>query len=487
MIKNIKVLEDEVVEQIISEAIALLSDPGIRIQNQEGLQLLAEAGAEVDFETEVAKIPGEFVRRSLETTPKTFALYPISGEEPSVIYGGDEIHFDPGSAGIMLLDDLEGNQRYPVTADYIKWVKLVEGLPQLDAQSTSMVSSDVTEEIGDLYRLYLSLNYMNKPIVTGAFGKDTWWTMKDLLVAVRGSEQALREKPLAIFDVCPSPPLTWSDLTCQNLIDCARAGIPSEMVSMPLAGATAPVTIAASVVQHTAESLSGIVLSQLVNPGAPIVWGGSPAAFDMRMGTTPMGAAETWLIDAGYVQIGKALEIPTHVYMGMSDAKIVDVQCGLESMGGAMAAAMIGANMISGAGMMDFENCLSFEKLILDAEIIALARRFRDGIELRDDPIGEHLIRDMGHHADYLSSRHTRKWYRKELSFPSELIDRGSWDAWKEGGNTTATQRAHRSMQSLLDRYQPNALSKEQRNDLREIASKAAVQFGMDSLPALED
>jgi trimethylamine---corrinoid protein Co-methyltransferase len=487
MTTNIKVLDDEVVEQIISEGIALLWDPGIRIQNQEGLQLFAEAGALVNFETDVAKISEELVRRSLETVPKTFHLYPVSGDEPIVQYGGDAIHFDPGSAGIMLLDDLEGNQRNPITADYVKWVKLVEVLPQLDAQSTSMVSSDVTEEIGDLYRLYLSLNYMNKPIVTGAFRKDTWWTMKDLLVAVRGSEEALREKPLAIFDVCPSPPLTWSDLTCQNLIDCARAGIPSEMVSMPLAGATAPVTIAASIVQHTAESMSGIVLSQIVAPGAPIVWGGSPSAFDMRMGTTPMGAAETWLIDAGYVQVGKALGMPTHVYMGMSDAKVVDVQCGLESMGGALAAVMIGANMISGAGMMDFENCLSFEKLILDAEIIALARRFRRGIELRDDPIGEDLIREMGHHADYLSSKHTRKWYRKELSFPPELIDRGSWDAWKEGGSTTATQRAQRKMQSLLDQYQPNALSKEQHDDLREIALKAAVQFGMDSLPVLED
>jgi trimethylamine--corrinoid protein Co-methyltransferase len=116
------------------------------------------------------------------------------------------------------------------------------------------VSADVVEEIGDLYRLYLALHFMRKPIVTGAFRKDTWWSMKEMLAAVAGGEQALAERPIAVFDVCPSPPLLWSDLTCQNLIDCARAMIPAELVSMPLAGATAPVTLAGALVQHTART-----------------------------------------------------------------------------------------------------------------------------------------------------------------------------------------------------------------------------------------
>jgi len=224
---------------------------------------------------------------------------------------------------------------------------------------------------------------------------------------------------LAVFDVCPSPPLLWSDLTCQNLIDCARAGIPAELVSMPLSGATSPVTLAAAITQHAAESLSGIVIHQLSKAGAPIVWGGSPAAFDMRQGTTPMGAAETWLIDAGYVQVGKSLGLPTHVYMGMSDAKLLDAQCGLESMGGALMAALCGANMVSGAGMLDFESCQSFEKLVIDAEIIGLVKRTIGGIAVREQPIALDIMRQMGHRADYLAHPHTRKWFRQELYIPS--------------------------------------------------------------------
>jgi trimethylamine--corrinoid protein Co-methyltransferase len=311
--------------------------------------------------------------------------------------------------------------------------------------------------------------------------------MKEMLVAVAGGEQELAEKPIAIFDVCPSPPLLWSDLTCQNMIDCARAGIPSELVSMPLAGATSPVTLAAAVVQHTAENLSGVTICQLAKEGAPIVWGGSPAAFDMRHGTTPMGAVGTWLIDTAYTQVGKSLDMPTHAYLGMSDAKIVDAQAGLESSGGAILAALAGVNMVSGAGMMDFESCQSYEKLVLDAEIIGMAKRLIQGVEKRDDPIALSLIREMGHRADYLSNPHTLENFQKELHIPSRVIDRGSHDSWTKEGSKSAFERAREQVQINLTKYEGSPLARELRSELREITQNAARSFNMDQLPELPE
>jgi len=436
-----KVLDQDLLDQIIKEGFQILMDPGVRIHNKEALELLANAGAEVDLKKQIAYISEDLARQELATCPNEFNLYSLKGK-PVVHYGGDKVHFDPGSAAINILDSETQRQRKPLTADFIKFVKLVETLPQLDAQSTAFICMDVPEEIGDLYRLYLALNYMHKPIVTGAFRKDTWWVMKELLVTVAGSEQELAEKPIAVFDVCPSPPLLWSDLTCQNLIDCARHKIPAELVSMPLAGATAPVKLAGAVVQRTAECLSGVTIHQLANPGAPIVWGGSPATFDMREGTTPMGAVGTWLIDCAYVQIGKALGLPTHAYLGMSDAKIVDAQCGLESAGGALLAALAGVNMVSGAGMLDFESCQSYEKLVMDAEIIGMAKRLIAGIEGREEPIALDLIRQMGHRAEYLASPHKLKWFQQDLHIPSKLIDRSSYDGWLAKGAKSAWERA---------------------------------------------
>lgn len=480
------ILSDELVNQIIAEGFELLMDPGVRVHNAEALELLAGADADVDVETQTAHIPKPIVRRALETAPSEFYLYNLDGQ-PVVHYGGDSVQFDPGSAAITILDSETQEQRPPLTADFVKFVKLVETLPQLDAQSTAMICADVTEEIGDLYRLYLALSYMRKPIVTGAFRKDTWWTMKDMLATVAGGEAELAAKPIAIFDVCPSPPLLWSDLTCQNMIDCARYSIPSELVSMPLAGATAPVTLAGAVVQHAAECLSGVTICQLAKEGAPIVWGGSPAAFDMREGTTPMGAIGTWMIDCAYTQVGKALALPTHAYLGMSDAKIVDAQCGLESAGGTIMAALAGVNMVSGAGMLDFESCQSYEKLVIDAEIIGMAKRLVAGIEARDEPIALTLVRKLGHRADYLAQTHTLKWFKEEQYIPSAVIDRSSLDGWKRKGARTAFERATDRVNQLLATYEPSPVSGELRAELRHITTKAAQKFGMDELPPLPE
>ena len=480
---KLNLLSDELVKQIIEEGFALLMNPGIQVKNDEALSLLVDAGAEVDMENKIAKIPEKIARQALDSSPSEFYLYDLDGNQV-VHYGGDSVQFDPGSGGITILDSETQKQRQALTEDYVKFIKLVEMLPQVDAQSTAFITSDVPEEIGDLYRLYLALNYMRKPIITGAFEKETWWTMKDMLVAVVGSEKDLAEKPVAVFDACPSPPLKWSDITCQNLIDCSKNNIPAELISMPLAGANSPVTLAGAVVQHTAESLSGVIINQLANPGAPIVWGGSPATFDMRKGTTPMGAIGTWMINCAYVQIGKELNLPTHSYLGMSDAKIVDAQCGLES-SSAFFAALAGANMVSGVGMMDFESCLSYEKLVVDAEIIGMAKRLIAGIDGRQTPIALEIMQELGHKGNFLGHPHTKKWFRKELYIPSEVIDRDTLEAWEKKGAKSTWDRAKDRVESLLAQYQPSPISDEVKKELLDITTKAANKAGMEKLPDL--
>jgi len=198
-----------------------------------------------------------------------------------------------------------------------------------------------------------------------------------------------------------------------------------------------------------------------------------------------MGAVETWMISSAYVQVGKALGLPTHAYMGMSDAKIVDTQCGLESMGSNFVAALSGANIISGCGMLDFESCLSFEKLVIDAEMIGMVKRFVRGIVARDDPIAVTLMQKSGHKGNFLALPHTRKWYREEQYLPSEVIDRASFEGWKSRGEKTTFERARDRVEKLMTTYQPNTVSEEQRKELRAVTLDAARKFGMNSLPPL--
>jgi trimethylamine--corrinoid protein Co-methyltransferase len=276
-------------------------------------------------------------------------------------------------------------------------------------------------------------------------------------------------------------------LTCQNLIDCARKRVPAQLVSMPLAGATAPVTLSGAIVQHAAESLSGIVIHQLAGPGAPIVWGGAPAAFDMRLGTTPMGDPGTWLIDCGTIEVGKALGLPTHTYMGSSDAKLLDAQSGLESAGGTILGALAGANMISGAGMIDFLRCQSFAKLVIDAEIIAMAQRLAAGIQPREQPMALDLLRQVGHRGGFLSTAHTQRWFRQELHLPSPVIDRGSLEAWQKKGAQSAAARARAEAERLTAKPVEPPLSAQLRRELRAITLHAAQACGMPALPELPE
>jgi trimethylamine--corrinoid protein Co-methyltransferase len=275
-------------------------------------------------------------------------------------------------------------------------------------------------------------------------------------------------------------------VTSQNLLDCAEYNIPVEFISMPLSGFIAPVTLVGSLIQHTAETLSGVVISQLAKPGTPILYGGSPASFDIRYETTPMGAVETMMIDCAYNEIGKFLGMPTQAYISLSDAKQLDAQAGLESSMGATLAALSGINNISGAGMLDFESCQSLEKLVVDNEICGMALRLVKGIEPQEDfpslPIFEELLRE-GH---LLISKHTRKYLRQEHYFPGPVINRANLARWEEEGSLTLGERAHREVERLMAEYQPSRLSQDVKSELTGLMEAEASRYGMSRLPEQE-
>ncbi len=252
---------------------------------------------------------------------------------------------------------------------------------------------------------------------------------------------------------------------------------------MPLSGFFAPVTLVGTLVQHTAETLSGIVISQLANPGTPVLYGGSPAIFDIRYETTPMGAVETMMIDCAYNEIGKYLGIPTQAYISLSDAKQLDAQAGLESGMGASLAALSGINKISGPGMLDFESCLSLEKLVMDNEICGMNLRMIKGIEPKEDFPALPIFKELLKENHLLISKHTRKFLKKEHYFPGQVINRANRPRWIEEGKTTLSERAHNEVEKLIQNYQPSNLSNEIKKELVRLIEREAKKYGQDKLP----
>ena len=482
---GLRFLTDELIETILGEARSILGRLGVEINNESVLAMLSDHGARVDAATNRAWLTDEIIDRALASAPGSFALFDVLGEQTHDLSGAN-VHFTPGSAAINVLDEETGDIRVPATADYVRYAKVVSRLDNLASQSTALVPQDVPDKMSDSYRLYLSLLYGEKPVVTGTFTIEAFNIMKELQLAVRGTAQELAAKPLTVFSCCPTAPLKWSDVTSQNVVDCAACSIPVEFISMPLAGFVAPVTLVGTLVQHSAETLSGIVISQLTNPGAPMLYGGSPAVFDIRYETTPMGAVETMMICCGYNEIGKHLGLPTQAYIGLSDAKALDAQAGLESSMGATLAALAGINNISGPGMLDFESCFSLEKLVVDNEICGMSLRAVRGIEPREDFPAQPRFEELLAEKHLLISDHTRRHLRQEHLFPGPVIDRANRSRWQEEGSLTLHQRASAQVQKKLDEYEPSRLPDTVKAELTGLMRGEARRHGMDSLPPRE-
>jgi len=483
-------LKPKLMEQIIDEAFEVLERRGVLVENREGTNLLEDAGMKVlkrDDRGVVISITRELIEKSLKTVPSSVKLYDRDGSDKSVMtleMDSDKVYFDPGSSAPCVLDYQSKQIREPRTKDLVDFVRVADALPNIDAQSTAVVPTDVPAAIADRYRLFLVLRNSTKAVVTGTFSLDGFEVMKEMLVTIRGDEKALKEKPLAIFSACPSPPLKWSNLTCHDLIRCARAYIPVELISMPLTGASAPITLTGTLVQHTAETLSGVVISQLAQPGAPLLWGGSPAAFDMRTGTTPMGAIETMMIDGAYMQVGRYFGFPTQAYMGLSDSKLVDAQAGLESGMGTMLAALCGANLVAGSGMLVFESCQSVEKLVIDNEICGMVKRLIAGIAPRTKTLAEDLLQgDIYAGTHFLASPTTARWCRDEFFYPGVVIDRNNRETWAKKGSASAGQRAHQEVTRILSSYKPAPLNPEIDKELVRLMTREARKYGMERLP----
>jgi trimethylamine--corrinoid protein Co-methyltransferase len=478
----LRLLTDELIERIVAEARDILCQLGVEIHNEAVLGTLADHGATVDRGGRHAHLTQGIVDKALATVPHSFQLYDVLGNQTHDFAGGN-VYFTPGSAAVNILDNATGEMRQPATADYIRYVQLTSGLKHIAAQSTAFIPADVDTRISDSYRLYLSLLYGEKPVVTGAFSVEGFEIMKDLQLAVRGDEAALRAKPLAILTCCPTAPLKWSDVTSQNLVDCARWGIPVELVSMPLSGFIAPVTLVGSLVQQAAENLSGVVISQLTSPGHPLLFGGSPAIFDVRYETTPMGAVETMMLNCANSEIGKYLGMPTQGYIAISDAKRLDAQAGLETGMGATLAALSGINSVSGPGMLDFESCQSLEKLVVDNEICGMSYRLLKGIEPREDFPAMALFQELLSERNLLIADHTRRHLREEISFPGPVIDRSNRTRWQKDGKLTLRQRAAKEVARLIGQAKPSRLPQAAQAELTRLMESEARRCGMDALP----
>jgi trimethylamine--corrinoid protein Co-methyltransferase len=472
-------LSEEMVDRIIDEAFEVLETIGLQFEHPKALALLGDHGQRIDRASERAWLKRDFVEKAIASAPRSFRIWNVAGDA-SIEIGGDQVTYDPGSAAIKMLET-DGRTRPSTSEDAVRLARLVQQLPNIRAQSTSLVPGDVPNEVSDFVRMYLAVQNCNKPIVTGLFREESFRAMMGIMTIVRGSEAEAVARPMAIFDACPSSPLRWSVLTSESILECARHNLPSEIISVPLTGATGPVTLSGTLVVHTAENLAGIALAQAVRPGAPVVYGGAPCLMDMRAGQTPFGSLETYMIDCAYAQIGKRFGFPIHSYMGLSDSKLVDAQAGYETGMGVIFAALAGVNVVSGVGILDFITCQSLEKLVIDNELCGMAYRLMAGIQHRHEKMALDFLPDAVKAGHFLGHPTTLKLFREEGYMPGKAVDRAS--APQGGGGPSDYQRAQGIVRELLAR-EPFRLPEDKVRALDDLVLRESREFGLEALPA---
>jgi len=441
---SLHVISDELILQVLDEAKRILFEIGIEVRGPRMRERLLELGLrarDTVGDGERILFPPHVIDRALASAPREFTLFRRDGQ-PHATLGGDRVHFVPGSSGLKILDHRTGEVRLSNTRDFIEYVRLCDGLEHIAYLATAFSTNDIEPQVSDVWRLYLALLNSQKPIVSGAFTEHGVPRMAEMMQLFRRDRADLIARPLSIFTITATGFFRYGEDSCQNMLDCVENGIPIEIVPVTLMGLIAPVTLVGATVFHTADVLAGIVMAQLVRPGAPVLFGGAPAAFHMKTAQSPMAAIEALYLDAAYVAVAKYLGLPTQSYMALSDGKLIDAQAGAESFGSALLAALAGVNSVSGPGMLDYVLTFSLPKLVLDNELCAQALHFVRDLEVKDDLPTIDLVRGLLSEKHLITHEHTTKYWHNELYLPGPVYDRTNREQFAKAGSKDLVERA---------------------------------------------
>jgi len=452
---SLNILSDDLATRIVDEAFRVLAEVGMEIRGPEMRRRLLAHGLPLDPTGGRVLFPRAEVERAIAAAPSSFTLYDRDGA-PHADLGGDRVHFVPGSSGLKVLDHRTGETRLADTTDFVEYVRLADGLPNIAYLATAFsTNADIEAQVSDAWRLYLCLTNSRKPVVTGAFTEHGVPRMVEMLQLFRADRADLIAHPMAIFTVTATGNFRYGEDSCQNLIDCVEAGVPVEIVPVTLMGLIAPVTLVGATVFHTVDVLAGLTMAQIVRPGAPILFGGAPATFHMKAASSPMAAIEALHLDVAYVAIAKKLGLPCQSYMALSDGKSLDAQAGAETFGSALLAALAGVNSVSGPGMLDFVLVFSLAKLVFDDEMCGQALHFvREMRPLDDLPVTD-LVNRLMADQHLIMADHTMAHWPSELYLTGPVIDRENREAWIKRGGKELYGRACDEVERRLAAYRP--------------------------------
>lgn len=452
-----EILPRDEVELIHRASLEVLADTGIQVDDPAARKMLKEAGAEVGQAKEPVRIPEILVQDALKKAPKEFTLYGRDGASPVRLVQWST-YFTTGGYATYVYDFSTGARREVASKDLADAVRLADALPNCDLiANLPAAPRDVPHASLDRHQWAIGLTNTRKHVLSEARGYDSVKDAIAMAAAIAGGTDELKKRPIITFDVTTISPLTHDRLQTQEIVGGARDGIPVSISPGPMAGASSPVTLAGTMTLANAEFLSGLVISQVASPGAPVIYACWARHIDQRAANVCMGTPEFALLRICQAQLGRYYGLPTRGGGLVTDSKIVDAQSGYEKMLTCLLPAMAGLNIVAGMAMCDSLITMSFEQFILDEEIVGIARRILNGVAVDGEKIAVELIRKIGPGGSFLGTKHSLKHFKDELWMP-QISDRTTWSQWHEKGGKSAEARAREIAKKILDSHRTPAL-----------------------------
>jgi len=413
-------LSDSDVKRIADAAFEVLAKSGMAVYADTAFEALRKTGASVDEETRIVRFPRGLVEDAIASNPSSITLYSRDGEN-DIVLEGSRVHYGTGGTALYVLDPDRGHRREAKVSDVVLNARLIDALDNVHLHTINVFPHDVedTDNI-DVNRFYHSLNHTTKHVMGGVYSFAGMKKVVEMARMIAGGAGTLRERPFVSFITLIISPFKLDDHYGEMTCYLAREGLPVVVPTEPICGTTSPITLAGNVLTHVAETLGGIAIIQAVRKGSPGICGSVGSIPDLKTMNHLGGPIERAMINAAVAQVAQYFKLPLYSTGGTTDAKEVNPQAAYESAMSNLLVAMSGANYIhDSAGLMEADLTVSYEKLVMDNEILGMCQRVLRGIEVNDDTLATELIIEKGPGKDYLVEDHTIRHMRGEFYMPA--------------------------------------------------------------------
>jgi trimethylamine--corrinoid protein Co-methyltransferase len=439
----------------------LLSEIGVKVANKRAFELFKGKGLQTDPEKQLVYITRDFFEDCVASAPSELILHGRGNPDYNIYVGGTRVHFGSGGTALNIVD-LETGEKRPSTLEDVQNVsKLMDYLDNAHFQVIPVYPNDLPIEQVDINRFFAAINNTNKHVQGGVYAVEGTKEVVEMCSMIAGSLEALQKEPWVSFITCVISPLEIDQVYGDLLMTCAESGLPLSIPAEPLTGATGPVTIAGNVANLCAETLAGLCLAQIVNKGTPILMACTSTSTDLRTMGYVSGSVEEGLINACAAQMAQYYQLPFYGTAGQSDSKIVDGQAGFEGAITNLLVGMAGGNFIHDAlGLLEFCLTASYEKYVMDNEILGEVMRALKGVEVTEETLAVDVTAEVGPGGNFLQEDHTFEHMREEHFVP-KIADRQQRETWEETGKKDTITRCHEIVLDVLENHQAKPVDEE--------------------------